>query len=545
MDISYRKRAHKGAVTYLKFMGNQKLISADKVGELIVWNYAKGKIEKRLTPMVDKVLDIALNNDESYMFVISETNKKISLYTLNDYELVSDEFIKLLELPSKMEYVNDRNLLVIGTFDGGVYFFDIYEDEKQLAELLNKNDFEKAYELVAKNPFLKRTKSFELLEEKWNKLLNLAQKKFEKGETDLAKQILTPFLKIPSKRALVQSLFNDFSEFEKFKKAVLSLKYPLAYSLATMYPYLKNTVYYRKMEDDWRKVFNKAKELIFQKGKEDEVREILKPFRGVTEKTPLIQALFNEKQLYKMLLSKLQKKEFAGFFAMINRFPFLSDSDEYEKAIKYGETLIKRAKELLKKGEYKKVVNIAELLEEFPMFKEEAKELKKKAMILLEFHRILATNDLNLIEKYVKEHPFLEDVNDYQMIEKIWRDKFQRSEIYAAKGDVLSILENLKDYMNVEEKRIKIGQLVKSAYLQQIIALLVKASKGENVSKFFEEAVKNYIKVFGFDMEISDLIEKAKKFKINVNLSGISEGDITKWHRYKLPAKIWEKVESL
>ncbi|GAB6074433.1 WD40 repeat domain-containing protein [Nautilia lithotrophica] len=542
MDISYRKKVHKGAVTLLRFMDKQRMVSGDKTGELVVWNYAKGRIDKRLIPMVDKILDATFNSDESFMFVVCNTNKKVSLYSMEDYELISEEFIKMLELPSRIEYIPELDYLVVGTFDGGVYFYDLFEDEKKLKELIDNNEFEKAYELVNKNPFLKRTKTYEALEDKWNKLLVLAQKKFEKGETDLAKQILAPFLKIPSKRSLVQSLFNDFSEFEKFKKAVLSFKYPLAYSLVTKYPYLKNTIYYKKMEDDWKKVFNKAKELIFQKGKEDEVREVLKPFRGVTEKTPFIQTLFNEKQLYQLLQQKLQKKEFADFFALINRFPFLSDSDEYEKAIKYGESLKQKAYDLLKKGEYKKVVNIAELLEQFPMFKEEVDDLKRKAKTLLEFHRVLATHDLNLIENYVKEHPFLEDVEDYQEIEKEWRDKLQKSEIFAAKGNVKEILNELNDYMKIKDKRIKIGQIVKSAYLQQIISLLARAMKGQNVSKYFEKAVKNYIKLFGFDMEISDLIDKAKKLKLDIDLSNIQEGDLTKWHLYKLPEKIWEDI---
>ena len=542
MDISYRKKAHKGAVVFLKFLNRQKLISGDKIGELIIWNYAKGKVENRLQPMNDMILDAVLDNDENYLFAISKSNKKVSLYSMESYEIISDEFIKILESPSKLEFIAERNLLAVGTFDGDVYFYDLFEDEKKLENFIQSNKFTDAYELVSKNPFLKLTKTYEELENKWNKLLNFAQKKFEKGETDLAKQVLTPFLKIPSKRSLVQSLFNDFTEFEKFKKAVLNIKYPLAYSLATKYPYLKNTLYYKKMEDDWKRAFNKAKELIFQTGKEEEVKEILKPFRGVSEKTPFIQSLFNEKQLYQLLLQKLQKKDFSDFFNLIARYPFLSDSEEYEKALKYGDMLLKRAKEFLEKGDYKRVMNITEILSGFPMFKAEAEDLRKKAMTLLEFHRILASGDLNSIDKYVKEHPFLEDVNDYRKLEREWRDKFQQSEIYAAKGNVISILDNLKDYLSIEEKRKKIGQLIKSAYLQQIMSLLIKAKKGEKVDDLFKKAVKNYITLFGFDMEISDLVETAKKLKIDIKLDHVTEGDITKWHRYKLPAKIWEEL---
>jgi len=543
MDISYRKRVHKGAVTLIRFMHKQRMISGDKTGELAVWNYARGVVEKRLTPMADKLLDVTFNPDESFMFAVCDNNKKVALYSMEDYELISGEFVRILQQPTVLTYVPETDYLVIGTSQGDIYFYEIFGEERELADLIAQNDFEKAYELVNENPFLKRTDTYESLEEKWNKLLILAQKKFERGEVDLAKQILTPFLKIPIKRNLVQSLFNDFSEFEKFKQSVLNHKYPLAYSLVTKYPYLKNTVYYKKMEDDWKKMFSKAKEIIFSSGREDEVREILKPFRGVTEKTPFIQMLFNEKQLYQILNQKLLKKEFADFFALISRFPFLSDSEEYEKAMKYAKTLRKRAYDLLKDGEYKKVLNIAEILEQFPLFKDEARELKEKANVLLEFHRVLATHDLGKIEKFVKEHPFLEDVEDYRKIEQEWRGKLQKSEYFSAKGDIVKILDELKNYIHVYDKRIKIAQIIKSAYLNQILSLLSSASKGKNVADAFEKAVKNYIKLFGFDMEISDLIEKAKKMKIKTDLKTVQEGDITRWHHYKLPVKIWEEVK--
>jgi len=43
-------------------------------------------------------------------------------------------------------------------------------------------------------------------------------------------------------------------------------------------------------------------------------------------------------------------------------------------------------------------------------------------------------------------------------------------------------------------------------------------------------------------MEISDLIEKAKKLNIEIDLSDIEEGDLSKWHLYKHPERIWEDL---
>jgi len=540
MEVSYRKRVHKSAVVVLKFLQHQKLLSADKMGELVLWNYPKGQVFKRLAGMVDRVLDAITDKEGKYLFTIALNYRKINLYMLESGELVSDEFIKMIKMPRSLAYINDKHYLLVGTFDGKLYVYDLFADEKKLKKMIEINDFEGAYKLIEKNPFVKNTKAYEALEEKWEKILSLAKRKFEKGEINVARQLLAQFLKIPAKRVIVQSLFNDFSEFEKFKKAVNSAKYPLAYSLAAKYPQLKETVYYKKMEDEWNKLFNIAKKLIFQKGKKDEVRELLKPFRGVSEKTPFIQMLFNDKDLYLDYMQKLKERKFKEFFDLTNRFAFLTYSSEYKKAVEFGNTLLEKAKELLKKGEYEKVMGIINMLEQFPMYEEETQALKYNAEVLWKFNKALAYGEMDKVEELVKEYPFLEDVLGYEQIQQEWRDKLSEAEIFAASGDVEGVLNTLKDYIDVKDKVMKIAQVLKSAYLHQIIALLGNAIKGKKVDKFFEKAVRNYIKLFGFDMEISDLIQKAKKLKMEFNLDNLIEGDLTKWKKYKLPLKIWE-----
>ena len=543
IELSFRKKAHKGAVVLLKFMNNQRLISGDKIGELIVWKYPKGRILNKLPNMNNRIIDICFTSDENFMFVICENNKKIAIYDMENYNLISNEFIKLTEQPISIEYIDEINYLIIGTINGNIYFYSLLEDENRLKKFIVNNNLADAYELIKENPLLKETSTYKLLEEKWNKSLLLAQKKFEEGEGELAKKILSPYLKVPSKRAIIQSIFNDFKEFEKLKQAVLNKKFALAYSIVNKYPSLRSTIYYKIMEDEWKKIFNKAKKLILLKGREDEVRELLKPFRGVANKAPFIQSLFNEKQLYTLLSQKLAKKEFKDFFSLVNRHTFLTETEEYKRAIEYSENLLKQAKQLLKNGDFIKVLNITEELEQFPQMKEEVEELKKKANILLMFQRILATNDLNKIEKIVKKYPFLEEVEDYKNIEKIWQEKFQKTEVYSANGDVENILNELKEYLQVEDKKIKIGQLIKSAYLYQLLSLLVKQVKGENVINLIKKGIKNYIKLFGFDIEISDIIEKSKQLNIDIDLSNIKEGDLINWNNYNLPKKIWEDFE--
>jgi hypothetical protein len=533
MNLTYRKKSHRGAVTKIKFLKSHKMISGDKTGEIIVWNYSKGKLETRLQGVSDMVVDFAFDSKEEFMFVISK-DKFVYLYDLVDYELISDKFIKIGEIPSALEYVPENNTLWVGTLGGSVYIFDIYEDKVALEESISKKDYQKAYELVKNNPFLKRTEDYERLEDIWDKTLNAAYKLMEKSEYEKAKSILQPFLGVAQKRGIIQNLLKDFSEFEKFKTAVVNRKYPLAYSLAAQYPSFRDTAYYKKMEQDWKKVFNKAKELIKIKGKEEEVRKLLAPFRGVSQKTPLIQALFNDKQLYDLFRSLLLSKKFEDFFMFLSRYPFLYDTPEYEKAMAYAKNLYQNAEKSLKEGNFKKAILYANTLKAFPEYKEKAEDIIEKSKYYSSFLSYLANKNHDMIEKMIYEAPFLEDSEDYKRYEGEVKEKFKIAENEAINGSVSAIKRILGDLLNSKVYRSKASQIIKSAYLNQLLDAL-KKKDAQKVQK----GVRNYVAYFGLDNEVEDIIKIAKKLGINVTLSST---DATKLLDFdSLPDFIWEE----
>ena len=539
MGLSFRKRSHRGAVTQLEFISSHQMVSGDKTGELIVWNYTQGSVLKRLPNMVDTVVDIKSNKDNTYLFAIS-TDKKVALYSLEEYNLISNEFIKLLSQPSSIEYIPEKNYLIVGTLDGDIYIYDLLLNERELKAFIKAKKYASAYELISNNPFLKASEAYKLLEDEWNKTLEIAHKFLEKGDVESAKEFLKPFADVPLKRVIIQNLLKDFKEFDRFKQAVIKSKYPLAYSLANQYPSFKDTIYYKKMEENWKKIFDAAKQAVLKENNIEKAREILKPFRGVSQKTPLIQSLFNERQLYDLLKEKFMKKDFKEFFNLIKRHPFLVDTDEYKNALNFAEKLDSNIKIFLRNGDYKKVLSYAEMLKEFPGYEDKAKEYIKEAKILMDFQRLLAVKDYKAIFEYVKNYPFLEDVVDYKNLQNEIKNKLRLAEEYSAKGDIEGILKATEDLFKLKEYEVRIANLIKSSYLQQIIHLLTLKLKGQKVEDKIIKAFKNYISFFGYDFEISDLIEKAKRLKINVDLSNVPEGDISTLMHKKLPSKIYE-----
>jgi WD40 repeat protein len=534
MNIIYRKKSHRGAVTKIKFLKNHTMISGDKTGEILIWNYMKGGVIARLQSVADRVIDFTTDENEEYLFVITK-EKKVYLYDLKEYELLTDSFIKLGELPSSITFVNENSTLWIGTFGGSVYIFDIYEDVKILHNSLLKKDFATAYELVKTNPFLKRTEDYKKLEEIWEKTLSSAYNLMEKGEYDKAKQILSPFLAVPHKRSIIQTILNDFAEFEKFKNAVMKKKYPLAYSLAAKYPSFKDTIYYKKMEDDFRKIFNKAKELIRVKGSENRVRELLMPFRGVAQKTPLIQALFNDKQLYDLIKSYLMAKKFEEFFSLVDRYPFLYETPEYQSAIKFGEKLLNVANKALKEGDYKHAILYAETLKSFPKYKEIADNIINKAKIMSTFLSAIANKNYELIEKLVHEYPFLGESEDYLRFKRSIKNKFKKAERAVSEGNIKGIIDSLKDLAKVKLYSTKIENLIKAAYLNQLLNVLKEKEKSK-----LEKGINNYISLFGYDNEIEDIVKMANKLKLNPTIKSMEKTRL--FDIESLPDFIWEKI---
>jgi hypothetical protein len=536
MQFAFKLRGHKGAVFKIKFLDNFKLISGDKQGEMILWDYSKGKVLHRLPNLTNQVIDFIPDGDEKYLFAVPK-GKNVFLYDLETKDIITNSYIKLNSSITCLEFVPELNYLIIGTADGIIYIYDILSDEKELKEHINSKHYDKAYELIFSNPLLHKSETYKELEQIWDDTLEKCYKLLEKSQIDAVKQIFEPFMVVPSKRMLIQAILKDFAEFDKFKMLIVKKKYPLAYSLANKHKSFKDTVYYKHMEKEWKKTFLQARTLIFDKSKEEMVKQLLKPFRGVPEKTPLIQSLFSEKEIYKLLKLKFQKKEFSDFFSLIDRYPFLIDLDEYKNAMTYGEKLYNQAQTLLKDGQYNKVMNYVKVLEDFPNYKDDIKELEKKSTLIANLISLIASKDYDKVYQLVKEIPFLEDIHDFEKLEETWQKKVYEAEELVSTGEAKHILQSLNYYMNIEEKRPKILELIKSAYLNQILDLLKSRSFTEEI---LTEGIKSYITIFGFDLEISDLIEISKKAGVNIDLSNIKEGNREDWYKRKLPNSIFE-----
>ena len=374
-----------------------------------------------------------------------------------------------------------------------------------MEEFIASGDLASAYRLAEENPLLRYSDEYMRLEALWNGAFQKAMSLLELGRKEEAKKILEPFGVEASKRLLAQQLVNDFADFQKFKAAVEGQKYQLAYSMAASHPMLKQNRYYEMMESEWEKRFSRAKKIVMQKGGEERAKELLKPFRGISDKSRVIQALLSEKEIYRLFMKLVAKRDFKGAIELAKRYPAIMELDEYKKIEKIADIIAKRASAELEAGNYAEAARLASQLKEFPDMRERAEELIETANLYASAMRYFAQKDYGAIYAILERHPELEDTKIVQNLEEAWRKVVTRAEKAASSGEVGDLKKIFAPFLSLQQKRAKMVSLFKQAYIVQIENAL---KRGADVSA----AVGRYLELFGMDDEIGSwLAERGMK----------------------------------
>ncbi|GAB6073737.1 WD40 repeat domain-containing protein [Nautilia lithotrophica] len=464
----------------VKINNTDFLISASEYADIIKWD-KDTKERKDRFDLYDEFRDFYIY--ENYVFIA--VKNKIVLYDLEKEVLINEKFFEIDA--DKIAVFNDR-----------LYFSkeNVLEcvelcDEVEFLDLILKEDYKKAYEMVMLNPFLKKTKSFEKLEFLYKSSLKKAVKYLESGLKAKAIEVLKPFMNVFEKREEVTKTISHFENIIKFKKAYENRNLALFYQLANKYELLKNTKYYKLIEKEWELKFEKAKNLAIE-GRVSEAKEILKDFLSVSEKLLLIELLLKEAELFRILREKIAKKDFKGFFAIIKEHPELKNSKEYKAVEEYAQRLYALALKAFEEENFNYVLKAAAILEDIEGYELKAKELTQRAQIALEFLRIFG-EDKNRAFELVEKYPFLKRLKVYKIYEEKWHKRLKTAEKEAFEGKIKSALNTLKEYENIQIKRPRIKNMLKSAYLNYI-----KKSHDKN-------AIDKYLKIFGKDDEIAKI----------------------------------------
>lgn len=511
----YRLISHKAVPTKIQFLSQQRLLSTDRDGTILIWDTIKTKVIYRLESFKAEISTFTLTKDERYLFV-GGIRGEVALYDLKKHQLVKRNFIKVLSGINTILYHAAKQLLLLGLSNGQIVIHDLRAEERKFREFLEKKDYKACYDMCSDNPLLYEVPEFQELEkvfevyyEKTRKLLE-AEKKLD------AQKLIAVFTNVVQKRLLVQKLFNDFSAYAQFKLSFQKKKFAPAYALAEQYEGLKDTKEYIYMEKLWRKTIIAVQSLINDKDYESKMRALFRPFQGVPGKNLVVHSLLENRHVFAIFLSSIKKKEYHTAFNLVDNHSFLKDMPEYDKLLLMGKAYEDNTIMSFNSGKYHDAVKFCEIVTFFPGKRDFASDLRSRANIYAEAMQYYAEKSMSRVYDMIKKYPYLEDATIAKELEKSFLQAVRSSNIYAKKGDVKSIKKLLKPFFKVRSKREAIIHVITQAYVVQISFYMKKKDLCSlksaldsyrtkfGVTTYLEDFVFIYKEHYTFDFKVSE-----------------------------------------
>ncbi len=518
--------AHSAPVMKLKFFAKNKLVSIDKKSVAIIWNIHTGKVLHRLEGIHDDVTQMVVSADEQFLFLGTALGY-ILLYDLHTYELISGKYIKMVSPITALEYDAALNYLLIGTDDGFLMQYNIYENEEKLKELLRKKDFNSTEKLVNKNPVLAYTKVYNLMSNLWENTLKQAKIALQNGDKNKALLLFKQFKDIPSKNSIIQKLFKDYAEFNKFLNFVKEGKLALAYNMANTYHVYKESNAYKALEEKWKKTFIKAQKYILDPKGMQKAKDILAPYRGISEKTKFIQEILTKGEIYRRFKMAIGQKEFRICFELVKRHPFLKEFPEYDALIRYGDTLYIKAHTYIQENDMHSALRMLAVLKNFIDFSEEAEELIKEVEAKQKFFGAVNEDDVATAYNMMALSEDLLETDDGKILQKEWNSDVGIANKYASTGNVAGVYTTLKKYIKIESKYMALATVFGWCYIVQLETALQ-----ENMQQTkLEKGIKSYILNFGIQDQIEDFFVSFKNKYPNskLNFEFLQKGSFSMW----------------
>ncbi len=526
MSAKVQLKAHAAAIMKIQFLTNNRLVSVDKNSSAIIWDLSTGKVIERLQGIHDEIRQIVTSENDRFLFIGTALGY-VLLYDLQTYELLSSRYIKIASPITAMEFDSRNHELLIGTDDGFIFTYNIYEGEEKLKEYLKLKKFVQIQTEAGNNPVLATTKIYKLVTDLWENTLKKAKIALQKQDKETAILLFKNFKNIPAKNSIIQKIMNEYVEFPKFEKLIKENKLSLAYGIVRAHPMYKDSSLYKAVEKRWKNDFIKAQKYILDPKTVEKAKDIFAPYRGISEKTKLIQELLTKGDIYKRFRVAIGQKDFISCFELIKRHSFLKKIPEYEILTKYADTLYMKSHEFMNKGDTHSAIKMLRILSVFDDFKDEVKELMHSVEAKGKFFTAIENEDITVAYDMMSELEELEEIPDGKKLQKQWQKDQSRANEAAMIGDAISVKKILQRYMKIRSKAIAIATLYSWCYMVQLEDMARENGSQHDI----EKGIKNYMLSFGLIEQIENFFVqfKEKYPTTKLNLEQLKQGSLEMW----------------
>jgi uncharacterized protein YjiK len=519
-------KAHATPIMHLRFFHKNSLISIDKNTSAIIWNIKSGKVVERLKGIHDEVTALVFDTDEKFLFLGTQLGY-ILVYDLSNYKLISAKYIKITSTIRRLEFDTDRNFLILATEDGSLLYYDIYEGINTFETLLKLKKFAQIQKLLDNNPLLEYTKIYAHLMDIWQESLQKAKLVLQKGDKEAAKVIFGEFRYMPAKNSLIQKVIREYNDFPKFIQLIKEGKLNLAYGLANKFPLYKESTAYEALQKRWKKAFSQAQKYVLNPKTAPLAKEVLLPYRGLSEKTKFIQDLLSKSEIYKRFRSAISKKEFKICSELTKQNAFLRELPEYDSLMKYADSLYVQSQKLMQEGELHAAIKILRVLQDFEEFRDEAHNFMMDLEAKAKFFNAVRDEDMATAYNMMTLSEDLTLTQEGQKLEDVYNRDLETAKKSAAYGDANGVRVAMQKYMLISSKYRALATIFAFTYMVQ----LEKALQEKELRQNIETGIKNYILNFGLSEQIEAFYNLFKDAypETKLNLELLKKGSFSMW----------------
>ena len=480
---------------------NKTIFTGHSNGNLRVVSTKEAKKYTNIETIFTNIKQIVFMKNRKYILVCGDCSY-ISLVDAQNKKVIAARYMYFDNDVKAMTLVSEYVLIVL-LVNNTIIRVDI-PTPRELQSYIIHNSLNEAYTLVKKEPMLLESNEYKNLESRYQELVKRVIKEIPNQNKAFAKQTISFFEDVKSKRDEITLIFRAFDSYQKFQDLYFQQEYAIAYNLAHRFPALKSTVEYRKMENTFKQTFQKVQELLL-KGKKALAHSLLREYMMATPKKAMIKLFLNHEQEFLKYLDVIRSKD------IVQLKRIAEDDPNFSKYLEYLNIDLKDNKldrnfalitQYLEKGN---IEQAKELLNEIDIKENQnlLQKYKEHLQITQELYNAYEEKEFHYCYELIDKNEFLETNKLAQFFEKHWRKLILKAQNYALAGDVQSIQKLFVKFKNLELRKERVEELIKLAFYTEIVSLL--ELKNYTIAKTF---IDDYISLYDYDEMLIPLVEK-------------------------------------
>jgi len=348
------------STSYLTFQHEVQKITLTKENNLLVVLVSR-ELYKIQLPTVEEIKSCIFHSDINKAYELLEANPTLQgtrehkrvevlyekLYTQAIDALIHSDTKEARRIMQKFSNIKSKQ-------DDINSIFKAFEHYPRFQYLYNEKKYALIYAMAEKYPALKHTHQYKKIEEKYKKDFNFAQKQVLIGRVDIAKEVLRLYATITSKKAVLNLLLNQNSDFIAFLNAI-STKDPIKMNELVQ----KNAIFsqiptFTKVTNSTQQTLEEIRHLLIQ-GDTQNAISLIKSLKHLQNIKEQLEDFYRDAQLISKLQKSYEKNDFKLCYEILDSSENLSSMELSLLLEKQWSVLMNICEEDALKGDIKSI----------------------------------------------------------------------------------------------------------------------------------------------------------------------------------------------